>query len=150
MKVRCGFKYVVDEDTRFPLPAWFPLQYRSAYEDARIKVDNKYLTLKAGFAWNGANAFPDHDWVIVPSAIHDAMLWWRHYYWPDKSEDEFEELRDREMKRAVDRWFADMCKARIPRWRRFTPFFMFFGVNVLSKMAPGADQAEAHAVQEFT
>lgn len=149
MKIREGFKYVVDEEARFLLPKWFPYQLRSHYEDTRIKVDSESLTLKQGFAWNGANAFPDHDWVIVPSAIHDAMLWWRHYYWVDKPQDNFEELRDREMKRAIDRWFADECKARIPRWRKFTPTFMFFGVNVLSKIAPGKNQAEAHEVKEY-
>ena len=146
MKVREGFKYVVETDCAFPLPEWFPLQYRVAYEDARIKMTKKRFTLKAGFAWNGANAYPDHDWVMVPSALHDGLLWWRHYYWGGR---EYDEVQDREMKRVIDQWFADECKSRVPRWRRFTPTFMFFGVNVLSKVAPGADQAEAHAVKEY-
>jgi hypothetical protein len=149
MKIREGFKYVLDEEAQFKLPEWFPRQYRTLYEDVRIKVDSENLTLKQGFAWNGANAFPDHDWIIVPSAIHDAMLWWRHYYWADKPKEEFEGLRDREMKRCIDRWFADECKSRIPSWRRFTPSFLFFGVNVLSKLSLGPDQAEAHKIKEY-
>lgn len=149
MKVRTGFKYVVDESEYFEFPDWFPLQYRFPYDDARINVSRRGLTLKQGFAWNGANAYPDYDWIMVPSAIHDAMLWWRHYHWKDHLIVDL--IVDREMKRAIDRWFADLAKERMPNWRRWlTPTGLFFGVNVLSKLAPGPDQAEAHKVVEYT
>jgi hypothetical protein len=146
MKVREGFKYVVETKEHYPFPKWFPIQLRFPYEDARIKISRKGITLKSGFAWNGANAFPDHDWVMVPSAIHDGLLWWRHYHWEGRDRDE---TTDRELKRAIDQWFTDLCKARVPKWRKMTPTFMFFGVNVLSKMAPGPDQAEAHRIKTY-
>ena len=146
MKVREGFKYVIDEDVTFPIPEWFPCKFNLLYEDARIKVTSEGLTLKQGFAWNGANAFPDRDWIMVPSAIHDAMLWWRHYYW---MENEHEGLKDRELKKCIDKWFAEECRSRVPVWRRLTPDFLFFGVNVLSRLSPGPDQAERHRVKEY-
>jgi hypothetical protein len=31
------------------------------------------LTLKKGYAWNGANCFPDIDSIMEPSAVHDAL-----------------------------------------------------------------------------
>lgn len=147
MKVREGFKYVLEEAHTFNLPDWFPLQLRIKYEDARIMMTGRQFVLKQGFAWNGANAFPDYDWIIVPSALHDGLLWWRHYYWQDN--DEFDAVTDREMKRAIDQWFSDECKSRVSGWRKLTPTFLFFGVNVLSKLSPGPDQAQAHAVKEY-
>jgi len=150
MKIREGFKYVNDERIFFPFPKWFPVQYRFPYEDARIKVSRKGLTLKKAFAWNGANSYPDYDWIIVPSAVHDAMLWWRYYYWYQKDGSEFDAEVDREMKRSVDQWFSDMCRDRVPSWRHWTPTFLFFGVNVLSKVSPGQSQAERHKVVEYT
>jgi hypothetical protein len=146
MQVREGFKYVNNERIFFAFPKWFPVQLRMPYEDVRIKVSRKGLTLKKGFAWNGADSFPDYDWIVVPSAVHDAMLWWRHYYWLEK---EFDADTDREMKRAIDQWFADLCRSRVPAWRRWTPMFLFFGVNVLSKLPLGKTQVEKHSVKVY-
>lgn len=146
MRVREGFKYVLEEAYTFNLPDWFPLQYRVPYEDPRIEMTKRQFILRQGFAWNGANSYPDYNWIVVPSALHDGLLWWRHYYWEGR---EFDETQDREMKRVIDQWFADECKSRAPKWRKFTPTFLFFGVNVLSKLSPGPDQAEAHRVKEY-
>ena len=74
------------------------------------------------------------------------MLWWRHYYWLEK---DFDTDTDREMKRAIDQWFADLCRSRVPAWRRWTPMFLFFGVNVLSKLPLGKTQVEKHSVKVY-
>lgn len=146
MKVREGFKYVVDEDETYPIPDWFPPGYRFNHEDDRIKLDQTSLTIKRGFAYNGANAFPDYDWIVVPSAIHDAMLWVRHYH----VEDAFDENFDIGLKSSIDRWFTEESKKRMPKWRRWaTPTGLYFAVNVLSKLSTGPDQAEAHKVREY-
>ena len=159
MKVREGMKYLLDEDETYNVPSWFPIQFR--YDSCGtdyVDFSQEFLKVKRGFAWNGANGFPDFKWVMVPSKIHDAMLWVLHYNshkfnygtneW-DRDYDLMDPTTYREMKRAIDQWFADECKARLPRWARVTPFIMFIAVNRASKFVPGKDQAEAHEVVEY-
>lgn len=156
MKIRKGLKYLVAEDETYPLPEWFPLQFRvDKYKSDYVELTETHLTLKRGFAWNGANACPDFKWIMVPSSIHDAMLWVLFYnshvevepgvWFRDQgmmSEDSY-----REMKHAVDQWFADECRKRT----RFavTPAIMYIATNRASKILPGKDQAEAHKVVEI-
>lgn len=32
-----------------------------------------WLLIKDRYAWNGANSFPDFEWIMTPSCIHDAL-----------------------------------------------------------------------------
>ncbi len=44
------------------------------YENDWVKLTREgLLTLKKGYAWNGANCFPDLESIIKPSAVHDAL-----------------------------------------------------------------------------
>lgn len=38
-----------------------------------MTTDNWLLVLD-GYSWNGADCFPDFDWIKTPSLIHDALL----------------------------------------------------------------------------
>lgn len=39
-----------------------------------VKLVGRQLTLAEGYAWNGANWFPDVRWVMRASLVHDALL----------------------------------------------------------------------------
>ncbi len=154
MKVRAGFEYVLDEDFTIPVPSWFPVQFMGAldvFSDDRVRLWDNELSLKRGFAWNGANGFPDYNWIMIPSGVHDALLWLRHRLLLSEPEMTIaDRIMDREVKRAIDRWFTDLAMERMPMWRRWlTPTGLFFGVNVLSKLSPGPDQAEQHRIRIY-
>lgn len=63
------YKYQLMEDYshKTPLVGW---ECETAW--FRLAKDG-VITLKKGYAWNGANAFPDLDSIIAPSAVHDAL-----------------------------------------------------------------------------
>jgi len=52
--------------------------YTGIYLGEEVKTDyftmtaDGYVILVKGYAWNGASCFPDFDWIIRGSAIHDA------------------------------------------------------------------------------
>jgi len=143
MKVREYSKaYEVEEEEFFPWPEWFPELQRHEWENRKLRLNTEGLTLKIGFLHNGANGFPDYDWIVVPSGVHDALLWIRSYL-------KLATLDDKEFKYFIDKWFVELAAERMPTWRRLTPTTLFFGVNKLSKWVPGKDQVEAHAIKEY-
>ena len=145
MKVREFDKgYQVEEDAFFPYPGWFPAYHRYKFSNEQYTLNHRGLTIHKGFVWNGANAYPDYDWIIVPSGVHDALLWIRHYQPPET------DFENESFKKAIDKWFVELARQRMPRWRRFlTPHGLFIGVNYLSRLPTGPDQAEAHRVREY-
>ena len=38
-----------------------------------VTVANRTMDLPAGYAWNGANWFPEPTWIRYPSLVHDAQ-----------------------------------------------------------------------------
>ena len=70
MKYKSGYKYQLTEDEVFKAP-FYP----------KIPIDTDYIsltssgimTLKRGFAWNGANFVIDRKSNMVASAFHDAL-----------------------------------------------------------------------------
>ena len=54
----------------------FPFEQRQGWYKV-FKDDNGdwWLYLKAGFQHNGADCFPDYEFMIFPSAVHDVALW---------------------------------------------------------------------------
>ena len=42
-------------------------------ETTYVNVARNVLTLREGYEWNGADFFPDLDWMLAPSAVHDAL-----------------------------------------------------------------------------
>ena len=184
MKYRSGYKYWLAEDETYEIPSWFPRQFRyDSMNDDFVHFTLKNLTIYKGFGWNGANSFPDFDWIMVPSKIHDAMLWvlfFNSHTYVDMPARFAEAAKDpgavvfipkeagtdhtfkgwvrdhemmseddyREMKHAIDRWFADECRARLPSWAKRTPGLMYLAVNRASKWVPGPDQAREHRILE--
>lgn len=45
------------------------------YEVLQDDFDRWWLHLVVGFMWNGADWFPDYEFMMFPSAIHDPCLW---------------------------------------------------------------------------
>ena len=53
-----------------------PFQQKDGwYEVLRDDSDRWWLHLARGFQWNGADWFPDYEFMIYPSAVHDVGLW---------------------------------------------------------------------------
>ena len=38
-----------------------------------VEVRYRRLTIRDGYQWNGANAFPDTKWILRASMVHDAL-----------------------------------------------------------------------------
>lgn len=74
MKYSKGWKYRVEEEAVFTLLT--PLTLRISYDAGHWAIDAvaRTLTLRVGYAWNGADFFPDFNWIKTPSAGHDALL----------------------------------------------------------------------------
>ena len=45
------------------------------YEVLQDDSERWWLHLARGFRWNGADWFPDYEFMIYPSAVHDVGLW---------------------------------------------------------------------------
>ena len=143
MNIRSGFKYQAASQEIFDIPKWWPHAYRYVFENDWIRLTEDNLTIRVGYAWNGANGYPDYDWIKIPSAVHDGMLQARHYL---LEQGDIDPEDDPEFKRLIDRWFTELSQQRMPKWRRgWTKVELFVGVNWLSRIAPGPDQEEAHA-----
>ena len=54
----------------------FPFEQRDGWYKV-FQDDNGdwWLYLKPGFQWNGADMFPDYEYMLYPSAVHDVCLW---------------------------------------------------------------------------
>ena len=65
-----------------------------------------WLEMLEGFQWNGANRYPDYDFILLPSAKHDVNCWLiEHGIIPQESND----LIDLELKLDVQQ-----SKTKIP------------------------------------
>lgn len=63
------YKYQLVEDCSYHTPIT-GFTYES---DWLALAEDGTVTLKKGYAWNGANCFPDVDTIVEPSAVHDAL-----------------------------------------------------------------------------
>lgn len=84
MKYKSGYKYQLEETITFLVPIYSP----STIELDYLQLEpNGTLTIKKGYAWNGADVVIDSKNVIVPSLVHDALYQLMrnkklpHYYW---------------------------------------------------------------------
>ena len=71
--------YTLGEDVWMPysIDLQFTEEFRQKdgwYELLCIK-DVWWLHLVKGFQWNGANSYPDWDFIKIPSARHDVNIW---------------------------------------------------------------------------
>ena len=130
-----------------PFPAWFrhPMDFQTAFQDRHVLVTPEVIQIEPEFVWNFANAFPDFDWVKVPSMVHDALLAYRHWLIISNQLTEGSP-EDRDLKADIDTVFMLLCKERLPKWTRFTPRVMFIAVNKLSRLSKGS-QAEDHKIR---
>lgn len=67
------YKYRLTEPLAYKLQFDYGLEQDVIEEYYTITTDN-WLLLHRHYAWNGADCFPDFDWIKIPSAIHDALL----------------------------------------------------------------------------
>jgi len=145
MKVQSGYRYRVYEPVEYDLPAWWPLEYRFMWSSDWLQLREDTLRLKRGYCWNGADNFPDYDWIIVPSAVHDGFLQVLQDYVDRGYDQDFVD----EYKALIDRWFSELAQDRAPLWRKwFTKAQLFIGVNKMSKLVPGS-QAKDHRIREY-
>ena len=76
-----------------------------------VAVANRRMDLPAGYAWNGANWFPEPTWIRYPSLVHDAqcqLLNDGHVYCsgqPITSKDH------RRLRKCADQEFRDILRA---------------------------------------
>ena len=47
---------------------------KNAYSDFTNLTTEGVLLIKPAYAWNGANYFPDKNWIMRGSCVHDALL----------------------------------------------------------------------------
>lgn len=74
MIITKGWKYRVEAPALFKLLT--PLTLRASWESPWMAVnkESRLLLLKPGYAYNGADCFPDFDWVMTAAAGHDGLL----------------------------------------------------------------------------
>jgi hypothetical protein len=155
MWIRPGYKYQHDDNMNhtdyfgryFQLPEWWPASYMFEVDLDYVHWSRDDLLLRKAFCWNGANAYPDYEWIIIPSAIHDGMLQCLEYL---RRQGVLSSRKLEQLKEYIDRWFAEEAKRRMPWYRKsWNATLLFFGVNELSKIAPGPNQAEAHRAEWY-
>ncbi len=73
MKITKGWKYRTEERAAFRILSSLTIlhDYRGAWWS--LLKGPRVLVLEPGYAWDGATWFPDFDWVLTPSAGHDAL-----------------------------------------------------------------------------
>lgn len=59
------YHYGITEDWDHPR-GWYSIVERD---------DGCYLIVYGGCAWDGATLYPDYAWMIVPSLVHDVLLY---------------------------------------------------------------------------
>lgn len=67
-----GWKYRLESGLAYKLRYDYGLKQDFQTEWYNITTDN-WLLLFPGYAWDGATKFPDFNWILTPSAIHDAL-----------------------------------------------------------------------------
>lgn len=96
IKYKAGYKYQLVEDY------WVqtPVRWRDVIDTDYIRLmPDGWLLIRKGYAWDGATFFPDFDWIVRGSLIHDAL---------------YQLIRERrlpvETKEIADRLLAECCK----------------------------------------
>ena len=88
------------------------------------------MVVKRGYAWDGATFFPDFDWIIRGSMVHDALLQlMREGLLP----------QDKEIKRLVDLELKKCCIE--DGSGKFMAQIVFFGVQNLGKWGGSPEYA---------
>lgn len=146
MRYRSGYRYQVQYDWSWPLGS----RVGKLIETAYIRLEsNGELELKRGYAWDGASWFPDFWWMIVPSAIHDALYQLiREGLLPPT----WREDADLELYRAIKRQWDDgekrgwLSRKLIGVWSELLAMIVFAGVRFFAD--PAADPAHRRPVLE--
>jgi hypothetical protein len=73
MKYSAGWKYRNHDGMAYKLQFDYGLPEDHNGRFLILTSDN-WLLIMDGYSWNGANCFPDFDWIKTPSLIHDALL----------------------------------------------------------------------------
>ena len=135
------------EPWELPFPDWFrfPFKFYGVYQERHVFVNKYVLKIDPDFVWNFANAFPDFNWIRVPSMAHDALLAFRQWM-IDQAVLTENSPEDKALKSDIDLVFMLLCKERLPGWARLTPKMLFLGVNKLSKLSRGS-QADDHKIK---
>lgn len=74
IRFKRGYKYQLDEIYVRALQEPIVILYDYSCMFFSIERENRILTLQRGYAWNGADCFPDFDWIMEGSAVHDCLL----------------------------------------------------------------------------
>lgn len=119
-----GWKYQVERTVKWQLLNNFTIL--RAHETRYYKVSmSGLLTIKASCCYNGADCFPDTEWMRLPSLIHDVLLWLIAAGAIPESENDL-----------VDRELADLVKFQEPKTfrekylRRIRAIYIFRATNL--------------------
>lgn len=96
IKYKAGYKYQLVEC----YSAQTPVRWRDVIDTDYIRLmPDGWLLIRKGYAWDGATFFPDFDWIVRGSLIHDAL---------------YQLIRERrlpvETKEVADYFLAECCK----------------------------------------
>lgn len=73
IRFKAGYRY--QNAQRYERQLKTPIKINHAYKCPYFEITIKgYLTIHVGYAWNGADCFPDFDWIMEGSMVHDVLL----------------------------------------------------------------------------
>ena len=69
------WKYRLRVQYGYVLPTCFEGAYAEfpAEGDPYLRLVNQCVMMRKGYAWNGANYFPDFEWVLRATLVHDSL-----------------------------------------------------------------------------
>ncbi len=72
-----GWKYQLTEDITWRLQTKFKgiREYEGKYYRLFRRDGHWYITAYAGCCWDGPTLFPDFEWIMFASLIHDILHW---------------------------------------------------------------------------
>jgi len=75
MRYSKGWKYRVEGGFAYKLQCQYSsiIEYVGAWFSILSVNGEWWLLVEDRYAWNGANRFPDFDWIMAQSCIHDAL-----------------------------------------------------------------------------
>jgi len=73
MKYRKGYKYQLANDFKVNLNEDHWDEHSFGIDTEYISLHGSKLSIKKGYAWDGATCFPDTKSIIIGSLIHDAL-----------------------------------------------------------------------------
>jgi hypothetical protein len=75
MKYSKGWKYRVEGAFAYELQCEYKNinEYESAWFSIQFINQKWWLIVWDRYAWNGANSFPDFNWILAQSCLHDAL-----------------------------------------------------------------------------